>query len=198
MKKFLVYSLTLVLLTGLFGLSAAVAAKKGMRHDMRKGCAMEQGGEPMMHRLKMLGLDDAQMEDIMSIHMKARKETIRKKADLEVAQMEIREMLRKDAIDVNAVEARVKQLEAIKTDIKMTHIRALAEVKAKLTPEQRKKFNNFMMDMKGNCGMGGGGNCGMGKGGNCGDCGMMMDDDCCNGRGWKDGKHAPMRGRPDR
>ncbi len=42
---------------------------------------------------------------------------------------------------MGAVEAKVKQTESLRTDLLMSHIRTLEEIKAKLTPEQRQKFN---------------------------------------------------------
>lgn len=149
MKKLIVFSLAVVLLTGLFGMSAAVAAKKGPRNNVCRNCGMgsQQDGF-MIQNLKMLGLDDNQMEEIRNIHVAARKDTVKKRADLEVAQLELRDIMRKDAVDVNSAEAKVKQIEAMKSDIKMIHIKALAEVKTKLNPEQRKKFNDMTRDRK--------------------------------------------------
>jgi Spy/CpxP family protein refolding chaperone len=45
---------------------------------------------------------------------------------------------------MNAVEAKVKQLEAMKTEMQLSHIKAMEECKAKLTPEQRKKFREMI------------------------------------------------------
>jgi Spy/CpxP family protein refolding chaperone len=141
-------------------------------------------GEQMMtEKFEALGLDEKQKETVKAIHLKTKKEMIRKKADVEVAQVELKELLAKDPVDLQAAEAKVKQLEALKTDMKMTHIRTREEVKKILTPEQKKKFA-AMHDGCMECGDGPGGmGCDMhkmkgGKGGMkgaCKDCSMMKD-----------------------
>jgi Spy/CpxP family protein refolding chaperone len=173
MKK-LVLFLAVVLLVGM-SVSAYAMNKKGMA-----GKGMH-GEQMMKEKFEALGLDEKQKETVMAIHLKTKKEMVRKKADVEVAQIELKELLGKDPVDLQAAEAKVKQIEALKTDMKMTHIRTREEVKKVLTPEQKKKFaalHHGCME----CGEGAGGmGCGMhemkGMKGNCKDCKMMKDGD---------------------
>jgi Spy/CpxP family protein refolding chaperone len=133
----------------------------GMRGAM-PGCGMMQGrgmmGRGMMrgemmgghHRMmhicmKQLGLNATQKEEIKGIKVATMKEVIRKRADMQIARLELRELLSKDTVDMKAVEAKVKQIESLRADIHLALIKAKEEVKAKLTPEQRQK----MMDMMG-------------------------------------------------
>jgi Spy/CpxP family protein refolding chaperone len=174
MKKFLVFSLAVVLLAGLFGLSNAMMQGKGAGMGKNKGMANMHMGDmgmhdgQMMEKLASLGLDDKQMEEIRGLHLKTKKETIKKEADIEVAEIELKEMLHKDTVDINAAEAKVRQIESLKSDLKIMHIRTHEEVKSKLTPEQRKKFNAMIMKMKPMCNMN------MGE--KCRNCDMMKDD----------------------
>ena len=66
------------------------------------------------------------------------KEKIRRTADMRIAQIELKDLLSQDPVDMKAVEAKVKQLEAMRTEMQLSHIKAMEECKAKLTPEQRK------------------------------------------------------------
>jgi Spy/CpxP family protein refolding chaperone len=54
-------------------------------------------------------------------------------------------MLHKDSVDLQAVEAKLKQIESLKTDLHLSMIKAREEIKAKLTPEQRKKLKSMMV-----------------------------------------------------
>ncbi|MBI5102833.1 MAG: periplasmic heavy metal sensor [Nitrospirae bacterium] len=146
MKKLFLLLSAAVLLLGLAVSSDAMSKKGG---GMKKGLMEKQmcGEHMMMEKLASLGLDDRQKEEIKGIHLKTKKEMIRKKADIKVAGIELKEILGKETVDLQAAEAKVKQLESLKTEMKMTHIRTHEEVKSKLTPEQRKKFN----EMKGMC-----------------------------------------------
>ena len=59
---------------------------------------------------------------------------------MRIAQIELKELLSQDTVDMKAVEAKVKQLETMRTEMQFSHIKAMEDCKAKLTPEQRKKF----------------------------------------------------------
>ncbi len=41
------------------------------------------------------------------------------------------------------VEKSVKKMASLQADIRLTHIKAMQEIKAKLTPEQQKKFQEM-------------------------------------------------------
>jgi Spy/CpxP family protein refolding chaperone len=45
---------------------------------------------------------------------------------------------------MKAVEAKVKQLEMMRTEMHLSHIKAMEECKTKLTPEQRKKLREMI------------------------------------------------------
>ena len=65
---------------------------------------------------------------------------IKKRADIEVAEVELREILEKDPVDVKTAETKVKQIASLKTEAAVMHIQGIEDVKAKLTPEQKKKL----------------------------------------------------------
>jgi hypothetical protein len=74
------------------------------------------------------------------------KEMIRKRTDELIAgilaikgfPIEMKELLDEDPVDLKAVEKKLKQIEAIKSEIQLTLIKAGEEVKSILTPDQRK------------------------------------------------------------
>lgn len=121
----------------------------GMKHEgmgmMRgMGGGMMEGDHPMMKLLMGLNLDDQQKEALRGIKSRVMKERIRRSSDLRIAQMEQKELLDKDPVDIKAVEAKLKQIEALKTDMHLSLIKAMEDIKAKLTPEQKKKFRAML------------------------------------------------------
>ena len=148
MKKLFLVSLVVLFVMGLAVGSDAVVKKKGM--GMRAGmheCDMDCGCcGPHMEKFKALGLDEKQNAAVQAIHLRTKKDMIRKRADVQVAEIELKEVLSKDPVDMSAAEAAVKKIEGLKSEMKMLHIKAMEEIKASLTPEQRKKFIS-MMDM---------------------------------------------------
>lgn len=121
---------------------------RGFREE---GMPMRHNGRGTMgteHRvwgyLKSLGLDDKQREAVKEIKSRVMKDAVRKRADLDVARIDLRDLLDKDQVDMNATEATLKKIASLQTEIRLSHIKALQEIKAKLTPEQRKKFKEML------------------------------------------------------
>jgi Spy/CpxP family protein refolding chaperone len=94
----------------------------------------------LWHKLMGLGLSDQQKDALKALRSRVERDMIKKRADLELAQLDLREFLHQDKVDMKAVESSLKKVEGIKTDIKLTYIKAWQEVKATLTPEQQKKL----------------------------------------------------------
>lgn len=167
MKRLLV-GMFLGLLSVIFLSHNSYAETRGPIGDYGKGCRdegmhmvpppmrlhgtdiMEEipGAEHLMwEHLTGLGLDEKQREAIKEIKSRVIKEAIRKRADERIAGIELKDLLDKDPIDMKAVEAKLKQIEIIKTKMHLSLIMAIEEVKSKLTPEQRKNFKE-MLEMK--------------------------------------------------
>ena len=133
------------------GAGAQMAGGKGMGTGMGMGGGGGMGmwdGSHAMHVISVLGLDDNQSTDVKSILQKLQKSMIKKRADIEVAEIELKEILEKDSVDIKTAETKVKQSASLKTEAAMMHIQGIEDLKAKLTPEQKKKLAE-MMQMRG-------------------------------------------------
>jgi len=127
-----------------------------MRHHGMEGMGGMMGEDhPMWQHLKGLGLDEKQKEAVRAIKSRAMKEMIKRRADKQIAKLELKDILGKDPVDMRAVEAKLKEIEAIETDMHLSHIKSMEEVKALLTPDQKKKMKEMieMGPMKGGMGM---------------------------------------------
>ena len=92
-------------------------------------------------------------EALKALHTKTVKDVVRKRADKIIAHVELQDLLEKEPVDMKAVEASAKKNESISTDMFLAHVRAHEEVKALLTPEQRKKFKEILEAAPSGCGM---------------------------------------------
>ena len=130
-----------------------------MGSGMMGGCGMGEGmmgsEHPMWNHLMGLNLDEQQKSAFKEIRSNVTKDTIKRIADIRIAQIELKDLIWKDPADMKSVETKLKQLESMKTEMHLSHIKAMEEVKAKLTPEQKKKFKEMiaMQPMKGDMGM---------------------------------------------
>jgi Spy/CpxP family protein refolding chaperone len=154
-----------------------------MEHD---GLMGHMGDHQQMMRMMMtsLGLDEMQKEAIKGIHHRVMIEMIRKKADKEIAHMEMKELKDKDPMDMKAVEAKVKQIGDMRTDMQLTVLKAKEEVMSKLTPDQKKKMKEMMAEHHNIMGAMGG-HMGKGMKGD-GMCGCMEHQGCMKHHEGKD------------
>jgi Spy/CpxP family protein refolding chaperone len=106
--------------------------------------AMPEAEHLMWRCLMDLGLDDKQNAEVKEIKSRVMKEMIKKRADEQIAHIELRDLLDKDSVDMKAIESKLKQIETVKTKMYLSLIKAREEVKSKLTPEQRKKFKETL------------------------------------------------------
>jgi Spy/CpxP family protein refolding chaperone len=108
------------------------------------GRGLEMIGEQhILQKLMGLDLDEKQKEAVKEIVRTTQKETIRKRADLSIARIELKDLLDEDSVNIKTVESKLKQIEALETDIHLSRIKTLEAIKAKLTPDQRKKLREM-------------------------------------------------------
>ncbi len=131
-----------------------------MKHGMMgEGMWMEH---EWMH-IWQLDLSDTQKTRIRDVKMKTAKEVIKKSADLKIAGLELKDLLEKEPVDMKAVEAKLRQIEGLRTEIKLAHIQAREQVRQILTPEQIKKLKQSLEECR--MGMACGQGCRMMQGG---------------------------------
>lgn len=110
------------------------AGEKGM---MRHGDDM--GGHFRM-MIEMLGLNDEQQKAVESIHFAHHKEVIRKTAEIDVAEVELQEIMGKEPVKVEEAEKKIRSIAALQADLDIMHLKAKETIKTKLSPEQLDKM----------------------------------------------------------
>jgi Spy/CpxP family protein refolding chaperone len=122
-----------------------------------------------------LGLSDEQAKQLTQIFSQATKAGIKQRADIRIAELELRELLEADPVDMGQVEGKLKAIEGLPTTLRLSLIKAHEQAKGVLTPEQRQKLEGLhhrlagmmspgmmgMMEMMGEGGAGGMGGMGM-------------------------------------
>jgi Spy/CpxP family protein refolding chaperone len=115
-------------------------------HRFGKGGAWMHHGRHncLWKALKQIDLTAEQKTAIQEIRSTLMKDMIQKRADIKIARIELRERLHKDSVDMGGVEAQVKKIEGLKTAMMINSIKVHEEIKARLTPDQRKKLTELM------------------------------------------------------
>ena len=87
-----------------------------------------------------LELTDKQVQDLQSIKMEFMKGKFRAEADLKIAQMELKGLMQDDNASLKDIETKMNAVAKLRTDMKLSHIKAIRQAKALLTPEQKEKL----------------------------------------------------------
>jgi Spy/CpxP family protein refolding chaperone len=98
----------------------------------------------LLNRQKDLGLSEEQNAKIRTISTDYTKTRIRGKADLKLAEVDVRSLMRSQA-DLPAIETAIKKAESTRTALRLEGVRALRAASEVLTPEQRKKWRETRM-----------------------------------------------------
>ncbi len=115
----------------------------------------------MLNMKDQLGLSLKQVQALRDLRAAFEKEAIQRGAEIRVAEVELREALEQDKVDLGRVEALVRKTAGLRAELRLARIRTLEKGKGALTPEQLAKFREAGHQMA-RGGMGGPG--GMGGG----------------------------------
>jgi hypothetical protein len=102
----------------------------------------------MLRNREKLGLSAAQVKSLEQLRNDFQKESIRKDADLRVAEMDLNGLLGAEKVDMAKVEAKVREIERLRTDLRLARIRTIEKGKDLLTADQRKKLHELLTDQQ--------------------------------------------------
>lgn len=94
--------------------------------------------------LKGMDLTPEQRSKTAAIRSEYRKKAIKAAADAKIAHMELHEMLASDPVNMEKVRAKVNELGKKKSEMMLSGIKALEDLKKVLTPEQRKALREAL------------------------------------------------------
>jgi Spy/CpxP family protein refolding chaperone len=98
----------------------------------------------MLSHRQELGLSSAQVHELERLRADFQREAIKRDADQRVAEMDLAALLRADPVDIGKVEAKVREIERARVDLRVARIRAIEQGKAQLTPDQRAKLASLL------------------------------------------------------
>ena len=112
---------------------------RGFRNDgPRRGGIMRPGamGDMMMRGVMLLDLSEEQRDRIATIQANNQKEVVRKHADLRVKEIELGELMRADSPNRSQIEAKIREIGTVKTELQILRTNCFLEVRGQLTDEQ--------------------------------------------------------------
>jgi Spy/CpxP family protein refolding chaperone len=121
----------------------------GMMPGKTRGCmmmaeGMMKGQMDMAHMRKVLALSDEQAEKFRAGLRPFQKEAILTLASMKVAELELTDLLAGEKVDFGKVEAKLKEIEAMRTKVRLAHLKAAGAVKGVLNKEQLEKLQEAL------------------------------------------------------
>lgn len=119
----------------------------GMMPSMGQPFMWERGGMMgFMGMMKELDLSQEQQDKINEILTLHRKDMIKKNADLEIAMVEMQNLMREDDLDMGAIKERLQEIANLEAEMKYSQIKAWADAKSVLTDEQKEALKKIPKD----------------------------------------------------
>ena len=112
------------------------------RHHMRRGRSIIFMA---LRNQKELGLSPQQVSSLQQMGMDAARAGIKRRADVQLARLDLMSLMRAEPVDMAKVEAKIRDIEKLKADGAIARIRTNEAAKAQLTPDQREKLKTLRM-----------------------------------------------------
>jgi hypothetical protein len=94
----------------------------------------------MLNHRAELGLSQAQVDALERLRTDFGREAAQREADIRGAEGELAGLLAADPVDLGRVEAKVRQIERLRADVRLGRIGTIEQGKAQLTPEQLRQL----------------------------------------------------------
>lgn len=94
----------------------------------------------MLDMKDQLGLSLQQVQTLRDLRADFEKEAIQREAEIRVAEVELREILVHERVDLGRAETLVRKIAGLRAELRLARLRTLEKGKAILTPEQLAKF----------------------------------------------------------
>jgi len=100
----------------------------------------------MLRHRGELELSQEQIRTLERLRNDFQREAIRREADLRIAETDLTNLLDAEAVELGQVEAKVREIERLRADLRLARIRTIEEGKAQLSSEQRKKLQALLAE----------------------------------------------------
>jgi periplasmic protein CpxP/Spy len=125
----------LALLTALLWLPVAAHANRGHGHDY-----VSSELSRIVHHAQDLGLSEEQITKFRSLITDYQKAKVQGQANVNLAEVDVRSLMRDDKADMAAIEGAIRKAEAAQSTVRIEGAKAIRGARGILTPEQLQKW----------------------------------------------------------
>jgi hypothetical protein len=100
----------------------------------------------MLNNKDRLGLSADQVHKLEQLRDNFQRQSIRNDADLRIVEIDIAELLDHESVEMTKVEAKIREGEKLRADLRLARIRAIEQAKSQLNAEQKKKLQELVAE----------------------------------------------------
>ena len=97
----------------------------------------------ILNNREALGLSTDQVRKLEQLRDGFQRLSIRNDADLRIIELDIEALMENDPVDLTKLEAKMREAEKLRTDLRIARVRAIEQAKGQLNTEQKKKFQEL-------------------------------------------------------
>ena len=109
------------------------------------GC--DEYGYSVLDQAGDLGLTEAQIDQVEDIQRSYRRESIQRRADVEVAEMDLENLMENPDADLNEVRAKLEEVSSLEVDSTIAGLRLKRDVRQVLSMEQIEQLDDVLDDV---------------------------------------------------
>jgi Spy/CpxP family protein refolding chaperone len=98
----------------------------------------------MLDHRDELGLNPDQTSRLETLRQSFSRDAVKRDADIRIAEMDLSALLDKDPLDMAKVEAKIRELSQLRTELRIARLKTIEQGKAVLTAEQRTKLQSLL------------------------------------------------------
>lgn len=102
----------------------------------------------MLNSKERLGLSADQVKKLEQVRDNFQKQSIRHDADLRIVELDLAALLDHDPVELSKVEAKAREAEKLRADLRIARIRAIEQAKGVLNAEQKKKLQEITSESR--------------------------------------------------
>lgn len=124
------------------GMHGGVEMHGGMGMHGGRGMMYRGGGRMLHMRMAQLDLTDVQRDKLQALHEANARKAVQRRADLQLAQMDLHKLMRADKPEQAALNAQVDRIAKLRADGMKAAIDIRLQARTVFTPEQWKKLHS--------------------------------------------------------
>lgn len=97
----------------------------------------------MLNNRERLGLSDSQVKKLEQLRDDFEKQTIRNDAEARIVELDIAALLDANPVDMAKVEAKIREAEKLRADLRVARLRTIEHAKTVLNAEQKNKLTEL-------------------------------------------------------